>query len=135
MGMRAVESLKAGDFVVTNAGMQRLVGTVQLARVTAAVYVLAGSQGHRSRQRDSLLPAGQPILVRDWRARAFKGTAQALVPAGDLIDGEYLRDLGQVPLTFYQLSFARPVILHADGLELPCATACPQPGRVSYSAN
>lgn len=132
-GLRKVETLRPGDRVLTSAGMQRLLRQRQFSRVTRAVYVLAGTLGHSSRTRDSLLPAGQPVMVRDWRAKALRGKRHALIPVGELVDGEFLRDLGLIPLTFYQLHFERPGVIHADGLELACATRRPHMRKVSFA--
>ncbi|MEM6887736.1 MAG: Hint domain-containing protein [Pseudomonadota bacterium] len=129
-GMRPVEAIGLNDYVLTSVGLQRLRKRQQLNRVTHGVYIVAGSLGHRCIRRDTLLPAGQPVMLRDWRAQAFRGIARALVPVGELIDGEYIRCLGQIPMTLYRLSFGTPGILHADGLELGCASSGISVGRV-----
>lgn len=132
-GLRPVEALRPGDRVLTSAGMQRLLRQRQFSRITRAVYVLAGTLGHGSHRRDSLLPAGQPVLLRDWRAMALRGKRHALIPVGELVDGEFLRDLGLMPMTFYHLHFERPGVIHADGLELACATRRPHVRRISFA--
>ena len=46
------------------------------------------------------------------------------MPVGQLADGEYLRIVtATAALSCYQLSFGRPEILYADGLELASADA------------
>ncbi|MFK7870653.1 MAG: Hint domain-containing protein [Roseobacter sp.] len=121
-GFVPVENLRPGDWLLTSAGCQQITRRRHVTLVGRAVYVLAGTQGHKSLNRDSLLPAGQPVFVQDWRARALRRRPCALIPVASLIDGEFLRDLGQVPLSLIQLSFAQPCVLHGDGLQLACAT-------------
>lgn len=121
-GFVSVESLRCGDWLLTSGGCQQITRRRHVTLIGRAVYVLAGTQGHKCLNRDSLLPAGQPVFVQDWRAKALRGRACALIPVASLIDGEFLRDLGQVPLSLIQLSFAQPCVLHGDGMQLSCAT-------------
>jgi hypothetical protein len=64
------------------------------------------------------LPAGHPILIRDWRAQALFNARQAVVRADRLIDDEFITDAGRQTLTVYDLHFDRPHILYVDGLEV-----------------
>ena len=85
---------------------------------TPLVRIRAGSLGHTRPERDVLLPAAQPILVRDWRARAIFGRDQALVAAARLVDGAFVTHAGEATLDLYVLDFAAPHILYLDGLEV-----------------
>jgi hypothetical protein len=124
-GLRPVQDLRAGDLVITrSSGVVAVERIEQQSLVTRAIYVIAGSIGHRHPKRDTLLPDGQPVLVRDWRARAFTGLAECVARADSLIDGEYVRDIGLHPLTLFRIYCARPQVLYADGMELGTAD-CP----------
>ncbi|WP_299628322.1 Hint domain-containing protein [uncultured Tateyamaria sp.] len=114
-----VEYLSAGDRVITrNAGMVALT-SVQSTRITTeAVAIAAGSLGDTRPEHNVMLPAAQMVLVRDWRAKALRGASQAVMPAGCLIDDEYITSLGPREMTLVQLGFDAPHVVYADGLEL-----------------
>lgn len=124
-GALPVEHLYPGDKVITRHGARALVGLdrVTLAAGTPIVEVTRNAFGGRP-DRDIWLPAAQRILIRDWRAKALYGQPQACVPAGQLVDGEYVR-LAQLDRdeTCFALRFGRPEVLYADGLELASADA------------
>jgi hypothetical protein len=71
--------------------------------------------------QEVLLPASQEILLRDWRAKALFGAAQALVPVSRLVDGSFVCALGEIEMGLHELVFDRPHILYVDGLELASA--------------
>jgi len=118
-GELPVEYLSAGDRVITrNAGMVAL-HSVNTVRVTEeAVKIAAGSLGDTKPTHNVMLPAAQMVLVRDWRAKALRGAAQAVMPAGCLIDNEFVTSLGQREMTLVRLGFDAPHVVYADGLEL-----------------
>lgn len=133
-GLRAVQDLRPGDRLVTRgAGAVPVRGIQQHSIVTRAVYILAGSLGHRQPDRDTLLPAAQSVLVRDWRARVFGKSDSMLVTARVLVDGEYVRDIGFMPLTLYRIYCDRPQIIYADGMELGTADANPAPVKMMHA--
>jgi hypothetical protein len=124
-GALPVEHLYPGDRLITRHGARALAGIDQvvLPAGTAIVEIAQNALGGRP-ERDLWLPAGQRILLRDWRARALYGQAQACVPAGQLVDGEYLRlAVLEQDVTGFALRFGRPEIMYADGLELASADA------------
>ena len=124
-GQCSVQDLRHGERVVSRDQGSVVVRRIEkISCIARAIYVLAGSLGHIQQGRDSLLPAGQPVLVRDWRARAFGHGQAALMRAGDLVDGEFVRDLGFLPMTLYRVHCDTPQVLYADGLELGTADAC-----------
>jgi hypothetical protein len=120
-----VEYLSPGDKVVTrDAGMVKLVETF-IHRISApAVAIKAGSLGHTRPDQNVIIPAEQQILIRDWRAQSMFGKPQAIVQAGQLVDGEFILDLGIRDLHLVHLTFERPHVIYADGLEIsvPLAT-------------
>ena len=122
-GLMPVERLRPGTAVVTrNAGAAVVRQINQKSCVCDGVYVVAGSLGHHRSDRDTLLPAGQTVLLRDWRARALTRSDTALLPVRNLVDGEYVRDIGLQPMTLFQIVLDRPGVLDADGMELGCST-------------
>jgi len=118
-GLRQLQDLRVGDRLVTrNQGAVPVKSIEQHSIVTRAVYIIAGSLGHTQPDRDTLLPAGQTIHVRDWRAWIFGQSDSILAAAGSLVDGEFVRDIGFMPLTLYRIRCDSPQIIYADGMEL-----------------
>ena len=122
-GEMPVEFLSPGDRIITrDAGMVQLQDIHHQRLVTRAISFAAGSLGDMRPDSDLILPAGQMVLLRDWRAKAMFGTETAMVRADALIDGEFIRDLGLQGMLLHQLHFARPHVLYAGGLELSCTS-------------
>lgn len=122
-GIRRVEDLRAGDRIVTRGGARVLRGvTAREAEGTGLVRVCAAALGHARPEADIVLAADQPILVRDWRAPALAGQERALIAAGRLIDGQYIRAEPARPLRLWSLQFDGPAVIYAQGLELACVT-------------
>ncbi|WP_299967962.1 Hint domain-containing protein [uncultured Roseobacter sp.] len=117
-GERSVEALSPGDVVLTRSGAAPITRVEALSLVAPVVYVIAGSLSHNRTDRDALLIADQTIYLQDWRAAAFCGAPAALVEARRLIDGEFVRHLGQHAVTIHRVFCDTPQILLADGLEL-----------------
>lgn len=114
-----VEFLSPGDGIISRDGGIVTLNQISCARrIVRAVRFAAGSLGHTRPEQDLLLPENQMVLVRDWRAEPLFGTAQAVVRAGDLVDGEFICDLGLQPMMLHQLHFARPYVIYAGGLEV-----------------
>jgi len=125
-GLRCVQNLRVGDRLVTrDQGAVPIRSIQQHSIVTRTVYIIAGSIGHSQPDRDTLLPAAQMVHVRDWRARIFGKTDRMLVAASALVDGEYVRDIGFMPLTLYRVICDLPQIIYADGMELGTANSVP----------
>ena len=118
-GEQRAQDLRPGDRVITrDTGMVTLRSLSRQDIYTPLVRIRAGSLGHTRPERDVLIPASQPILVRDWRARAIFGADQALVAAARLVDGAFVTQAGEATLDLYVLDFAAPHILYLDGLEV-----------------
>ena len=118
-GEKRVEDMRSGDRVITrDTGMAILEDVAIHTTRTRTVRIHAGSLGHTRPERDVTLPAGQAILIRDWRAEAMFGAKRAVVPATQLIDGEFITDAGVIDVTLYTLEFDAPHVLYVDGLEL-----------------
>jgi len=117
-----VEFLAPGDRIVArNCGSARL-EDVEAVHVTEhCVEIAAGSLGDTRPETELILPASQPVLLRDWRARALFGQPQAVAPIGALVDHGFVRDLGERELTLHRLIFARDQVIYAGGLEVMSA--------------
>ena len=114
-----VQSLVPGDRLVSPGAVMAEVRRIEMNSVIArGVYVIAGSLGHARRSSDTLLAAGQPVRIRDWRAMAFTGLRSAWMPALSLVDGEYVRDIGLAPMTLYRIYCNGAKVLCADGMEV-----------------
>ncbi|MGI3184946.1 Hint domain-containing protein [Nioella aestuarii] len=126
-GALPVEALYPGDKVITrDAGAQKL---IQIARHEVPkdmlfVAIRKDALGGKP-ARDLILPAGQRILLRDWRAQALFGTPAARVPLSRLVDGEFIRWTDARPEALLTLHFAQEHILYADGLEVISAPPIP----------
>jgi len=120
-GALAVEHLAAGDRIVTRSGLRVLRGvTVQVVRRAALVRFGVDILGVGRPEAAVLVPAGQTVLIRDWRARAMYGCAQALIPAARLVDGQLIRAEAHGDLRLFGLHFDGPEVIYAGGLELGC---------------
>ncbi len=120
-GALPVEHLTQGDRIVTRAGARILRAvTATLQTDAAMVAVGAGALGHDRPGRPLLLPADQPVLVRDWRARALWGVDAALVPVARLADGEHVRRVQVAQVRLFALSFDDDAVIYADGVEVGC---------------
>lgn len=123
-GEMPVEQLSPGDRIITrDAGFATLRDIKIVTGTERAIAVKAGSLGHTRPEQDVILPAGQKVLVRDWRAPAMFKASQSLVPVSELVDGEFVADLGEQDMSLVALTFDRPHILYAGGLEVESASA------------
>lgn len=123
-GVLPVEYLTPGDRIITrDAGLATLLA-VRVRHLSAArVRVARGAFGSGRPGSDILLPGGQRVLLRDWRAQALHGRAQVLVPVTRLVDGVRVTPVGTAAARLFTLVFERPHLIYADGLELASAAA------------
>jgi hypothetical protein len=127
-GVLPIEYLQPGDRIVTRSGARRVVAiSVRQSPALDVVRVKASTLGFDRPEADLLLGPGQPVIIRDWRARILYGAEVAAVPSARLADGEFvLRETREVRL--YTLRFAEDEVIWAEGLELACpAVAADQP--------
>ena len=131
-GLIPVEFLEPGDRIVTRDGARRLVAvSVLQRRMLAVVRIHASTLGHDRPERDLLLAPEQPVIIRDWRARALYGVAAAAIPASRLSDGEFIVTEVARNVNLYTLCFASEEVIYAEGLELICpAVDVPTPALV-----
>ena len=121
-GALPVEYLCPGDRIVTRNGMRRLLAVDRREQVRAPVVRIAPDTLGSGRP-DVLLVVGpaQMLLVRDWRAQALWGRAEAVVPARRLVDGSLIRDGVLASAQFLTLHFAGDEVIYAEGVEIACA--------------
>lgn len=121
-GALPVEYLGPGDRIVTRNGMRRLLAVDRREQVRAPVVRIAPNTLGAGRP-DVLLVVGpaQMLLVRDWRAQALWGRAEAVVPARRLVDGGLIRDGVLACAQFLTLHFAGDEVIYAEGVEIACA--------------
>ncbi|SDC91394.1 Hint domain-containing protein [Ruegeria marina] len=130
-GELPVEFLSPGDRIISrDRGLVPLRHITRAPQTVRAIRFAAGSLGDTRPDCDLVLPAGQPVLIRDWRAQALFGTRQALVRADALVDGEFVCDLGPRVLHLFQLHFDVNHVLYAGGLEV-AGQCLSVPGRLA----
>jgi len=118
-GALPVEHLTAGDRIITRAGARSLRAIRSEAVASARmIRVSASALGIDQPEEDILLSPNQPVLIRDWRAKAMKGVSQVMMPASALADGEYIRSEAVTGKRIFTLEFDAPVVIYAGGLEL-----------------
>lgn len=118
-GEMPVEFLSAGDRIITRDTGMATVKAVRAKTITCdVVAIMAGSLGHTRPERDVTVPADQRVLIRDWRAEALTGQKQALIPARQLVDGEFVRMEKDAELTVYEIELDRAHVIYVDGLEV-----------------
>ena len=120
-GALPVEYLAAGDRVVTQSGLRAVQAvTVQTVKRAAMVLIGVDMLGVGRPDTDVLVAAGQTVLIRDWRAQAMYGRAQALIPAARLVDGQVIRAEALSDARLFALQFSADQVIYAGGLELGC---------------
>ena len=122
-GVLPVELLGPGDRVITRAGMRRLLAVEWLVQARAPVVRIAPrSLGAGRPGVVVVVGPAQPLLIRDWRAQALWGQAEAVVPARRLVDGSLIRDAVLPVAHFLTLHFAADEVVYAEGVEIACAS-------------
>jgi len=126
-GPRPVQGLRPGDRIITRAGALVLRDIdVRTERHARLVRISASALGKECPDEDIVIAADQPILVRDWRAHALAGAPSAVIAAGRLAVGEYLRAQARRDTRIFRLTFDQPAVIYAQGLEFACeAVAVP----------
>ncbi|MBI1172254.1 hypothetical protein GC209_12705 [bacterium] len=120
-GALPVDYLAPGDRVLTRAGARRISRIeVTVMRHARMVRIAHGALAAGRPEEDVTVSAAQGILIRDWRAKALYGSAQAVVAAGRLVDGEYVKAETLAEARLYTLVFAEPCVIYAGGLEMAC---------------
>ncbi|MEO9820395.1 MAG: Hint domain-containing protein [Paracoccaceae bacterium] len=117
-GELPVEYLTPGDRIVTRAhGMVPLKSVSAVTRHAHMIRLAPGALG-AAQPRPAMMTSSQPVLLRGPLAMKLCGTAQGVTPIGFLVDDEAIRDLGPREMRLIQLSFERPEVIYADGVEV-----------------
>jgi hypothetical protein len=121
-GAIPVEFLNPGDRIITRAGVRRLraisarvIPKGMIARINPAVLTGAEEGAARS---PLTLGADQPILLRDWRARALFGRAQVIAPLRALADDEHITMAVASEARLFTLKFDTAEVIYVEGLEV-----------------
>ncbi|WP_306115150.1 MULTISPECIES: Hint domain-containing protein [unclassified Roseovarius] len=118
-GEMRVGDVRPGHRIVTRNSGTAVVRAVLRRQIRfEAIRFLAGSLGDTRPDHDTILPAGQGILIRDWRAQALFGKREAVIPADRLVDGEFVTRLGPTCMTLCDIAFDRRHVLYVDGFEV-----------------
>jgi hypothetical protein len=126
-GLIPIEFLTPGDRIVTRAGARRLTSvSVVVRKQVDLVRVRASTMGHDRPDQDLLLSPGQPVLIRDWRAKALYGVPVAAIPASRLADGEFICIETHRNARLFTLRFDDDEVIYAEGLELACPAFLPE---------
>lgn len=129
-GPMAVEALSPGDLVLTrNGGAQPILSVDAVTRRARAIKFTEGCFGRTGPICDMLLPEEQPVLIRDWRARALFGQSQAMVCAGQLVDDTFIHDIGPRRLTLFRLDLGRARVIQGFGVDLGTVSHASSPVR------
>ena len=130
-GLLPVEHLTPGDRVITRDHGFRKLRWVQHRRVVCtAVRLSHHCLGHDRPSERMILPAGQHLLIRDWRAKALYGRPSAGVRVSRLIDGEYIKDVGARSMSLFYLGFDDREVLYVSDLQMCSHLISQVPGAV-----
>lgn len=118
-GEVAIESLRTGDRVITrDAGLVAVKSISRHDVTTPIVMIKAGSLGHTRPDKDTIMPSGTFVHIRDWRAPAIFGQKTANVAIDRLIDGEFVSLKGPETVGVFQIHLGSQHVLYADGIEM-----------------
>ena len=132
-GLRKIEDLRAGDWVVTkDHGAQALrwvdyttvSGTGIWAPIRFAPYVL----GNR---RALLVSPQHRVLVSGWQSELYYGEVEVLVSAKHLLNGHSIRQVQREQVDYFHLLFDRHEVVYSEG----AATESFHPGDTVMQEN
>ena len=118
-GDMPVEFLLGGDRIVTSSGEVvelRATSVLDARAIDIVRFFRAGPEGTSA--DDLIVPADQPILVRDWRAMVVHGRESILTPAASLVDDVQIRRERVEQVRLFRLHFDRPQVIFANGVEV-----------------
>jgi hypothetical protein len=123
-GTVPVEFVSPGDRMITRNGARTVTGVeISVIRNARVVRISEGVLGKDRPEADMIVTPDQPILIRDWRAKAIAGATQAVIAAEKLADGEYICVETMAEVRMIALRFAAAEVIYAAGLELGCEPA------------
>jgi hypothetical protein len=123
-GAVPVEFVAPGDRMITRNGARTVVSVeISVVKNARVVLISEGVLGKDRPEADMIVSPEQPILVRDWRAKAIAGLTRAVMAAEKLADGEYIKVETLDEARLVTLQFAEAEVIYAAGLELGCDVA------------
>jgi hypothetical protein len=126
-GILPIDFLTPGDRIVTRSGARRVTLVSVVARKQVdLVRFKASTMGHDRPEQDLLVSPGQPVIIRDWRAKALYGVSVAAIPAARLADGEFVCRETHHDVRLFTLRFDEDEVIYAEGLELACPAFLPE---------
>lgn len=118
-GELPVEYLNAGDRIVSrNRGLVRLHGVHQSSDILDPIHMSAHALGPDVPRGHLSLRTDQPVLLRNWLAKALRGTPRAIIYAEKLVNGETIVRGTKRRTTLLHLQFDAPQIIYVNGLEM-----------------
>ncbi len=118
-GYMPINSLEAGDRVVTRNGMRTLQELHVERHMMRPIRVGQGTLGFSRPNTDMLVAPDQEVMVRDWRAEMLFGRDMVIVNINTMVDGKYIFEEPELDLhDVYQLRFEGEEIFYADGVEV-----------------
>ena len=118
-GALPIEFLSPGDRIISRAhGMVHLTGIEAATETLHMVRVYPGALGTNTPEHLTMMPSAQRVLLRDTRVKQFSPAAQTVVPVGCLVDDATITDMGRRETRVFRLSFERPEVVYADGIEI-----------------
>ena len=131
-GALPVEFLEPGDRIITRSGARVLRWIApRICPATMVMQVRPGALGFARPEAPVFFGADQPVLLRDWRARAIYGRTQVMVPLRALADGHFIAPEPTQHKRLFTLGFDRDEVFVVDGLELVAAR---EPVREAHAA-
>lgn len=117
-GYRAIETLKAGDRLITRGGVRVLRDVTSIQAQMRPIRISEGTLGCSRPKQDMMVAPNQEVLVRDWRAEVLFGSEQAVVSVARMIDGKHIAPVATSGIhTAYSLHFDQDEVFYADGME------------------
>ncbi|EPX80162.1 Hint domain-containing protein [Litoreibacter arenae] len=118
-GYVPIESLEAGDRIVTRDGMRNLKELHVQRHMMRPIRVGQGTLGFSRPNTDMLMAPDQEVMVRDWRAEMLFGRDMVIVNISRMVDGKHIAEDTELDLhDVYQLRFDSEEIFYADGVEV-----------------
>lgn len=122
-GAIPIEFIAPGDKVITRSGARAVTGVdIAIVENARVIRISEGVLGKDRPEADMIVAPQQPLLIRDWRAKAMTGVDQAVMQADKLVDGAYISAQTVAEARIVTLHFADPQVIFAAGLELGCDT-------------
>jgi Hint domain len=123
-GDMPVEYLSDADRVITrDQGMCKIRNIRRVFGPVPCVMITAGALGEGQPTENTLLPAGQLVLIRIAPKGTRFGFLPVLLPVGQLVDYGVAEHAGIEQQNLFQITCDKPHILYVQGLEIGTADA------------